>query len=190
MTHPDTHLPTANYWQGERIRLRAIEPADWETFVRWNLDSERGRLLDFVWPPTSDAAMRAWAEVESHRHMDDDTYRWVIETLDGEPVGAMDTHSCSPRNGTFSYGVDIAHEHRRRGYAREAIHLVLRWYFEELRYQKATVNIHADNTASITLHEALGFTHEGTLRRMAYSGGRYLDVHWYGLTAEEFAASR
>lgn len=122
--------------------------------------------------------------------MDDDTYRWVIETLDGEPVGAMDTHSCSPRNGTFSYGVDIAHEHRRRGYAREAIHLVLRWYFEELRYQKATVNIHADNTASITLHEALGFTHEGTLRRMAYSGGRYLDVHWYGLTAEEFAASR
>ncbi|MCW5882512.1 MAG: GNAT family N-acetyltransferase [Anaerolineae bacterium] len=181
--------PTANYWQGALVRLRAIEPADWETFARWNLDSERGRLLDFLWPPTSDAAMRAWAEAESQRRLDNDAYRWIIETLDGAAVGAIDTHSCSPRNGTFSYGIDIAREQRRRGYARAAIHLVLRWYFDELRYQKVTVSIHADNPASIALHTALGFTREGTLRRMAYSGGRYLDIHWYGLTAEEFAAS-
>lgn len=188
MTDSHALAQATNYWQGARVRLRAIEPDDGATFARWNLDSERGRRLDFVWPPTSEAATRAWAEAESQRRLEGDTYRWIIETLDGEPVGAIDTHSCSPRHGTFSYGIDIAREHQRRGYAREAIRLVLRWYFEELRYQKVTVSIHADNPASTALHEALGFTREGTLRRMQFSGGRYLDIHWYGLTAEEFAA--
>jgi len=37
-----------NFWQGKKVRLRAIEPSDAETFIRWNLDSERARHLDFV----------------------------------------------------------------------------------------------------------------------------------------------
>lgn len=177
-----------NYWQGEKIRLRAVEPSDAVTFARWNLDSERGRLLDFLWPPTSQASLRAWAEQESGRRLDGDAYRWVIEDLAGQAVGSIDTHHCNPRNGTFSYAIDIAREFQRHGYASEAIRLVLGWYFYELRYQKATVEVHADNAASIALHERLGFEREGTLRRMFYSGGHYIDSLVYGMTIEEFAA--
>jgi len=35
--------------------------------------------------------------------------------------------------------------------------LILKYYFEELRYQKVTVPVHANNPASIRLHEKLGF---------------------------------
>ncbi len=175
-----------NFWQGEKIRLRGIEPSDAEHFIRWNLDSERARNLDFVWPPQSTAAIQAWTEEQSRRKLENDSFHWVIENNTDVPVGSISTHDCDPRSGTFSYGIDIASEHQRKGYAREAIHLVLRYYFEELRYQKVTVPVHSDNEASIRLHEAMGFQCEGTQRRMLYTQGRFVDVLWFGLTIEEF----
>ena len=26
---------SANHWEGERVRLRGVDPADWEHFQRW-----------------------------------------------------------------------------------------------------------------------------------------------------------
>ncbi len=174
------------FWESATVRLRAIEPEDDALFFRWNMDSERARHLDFVWPPTSREATRDWTERQSRRRLDDDEFHWVIESQDGEPVGSISTHTCNPHNGTFSYGIDIVTEHRGKGYAGEAILLVLRYYFQELRYQKATINVHADNLASIRLHEKLGFKLEGTLRRMTFSHGQYHDMLWFGMTREEF----
>ena len=175
-----------NYWQGKKIRLRAIEPSDAEYFYKWDQDSERARNLDFVWPPTSRAHAEAWVNEDSKRKFENDTFRWMIENESGEPVGSIDTHHCMPRDGTFSLALDIAKQHRRKGYAREAVLMILKYYFEELRYQKATVPVHSDNEASIGLHESLGFQKEGTLRRMFYSQGKYFDVLYFGMTVEEF----
>lgn len=125
----------------------------------------------------------------SKREFHDD-FQWLIETLAAEPVGSIVTQACNPRNGTFSYALDIARDQRRRGYAREAITTVLRYYFEELRYQKVHVATQSDNEATIALHHSLGFEHEGTQRRMVFQGGRYLDLLLFGLSAEALAASR
>ncbi len=48
------------------------------------------------------------------------------------------------------------------------------------------MQVHSDNLASIRLHEKLGFQKEGTLRRMGFTGGKYIDLLWYGMTADEF----
>jgi RimJ/RimL family protein N-acetyltransferase len=178
-----------NFWQSETIRLRAVEPSDAETFYRWNQDSERARYLDFLWPPASLASVRAWTEGQSLRKLENDAFHWVIETLEGEPAGTISTHACDPRNGTFSYGLDVAPEHRRKGYAAAAVILVLRYYFAELRYQKVTVCVHGDNESSILLHRKLGFRLEGTHRRMVYTHGQYLDLLWFGMTTEEFVSA-
>jgi RimJ/RimL family protein N-acetyltransferase len=179
-----------NFWQGEKVRLRGIEPSDADFFFQWNLDSERARHLDFVWPPQSLVSVQAWAEEQSGRRFEKDTFHWVIVNMEGEPVGSISTHDCNPRTGTFSYGIDVAPEHQRKGYASEAILLVLKYYFEELRYQKVTVPVHSNNTASILLHEQLGFQREGVHRRMVFTGGRYFDDIWYGMTVEEFQGWR
>jgi len=176
-----------NYWEQGLIRLRAIEPEDAETIHRWNLDSERARHLDFVWPPQSLAAVRSWCEEQSKKKLDGDAFTWVIESRDGAPVGTISTHDCNARDGVFSYGLAVAEEHRRQGYASAAIRLVLRYYFEELRYQKCSVVVHSNNEPSLRLHEALGFTREGVIRRAVYTGGQYRDNVWFGITAEEFA---
>jgi len=175
-----------NFWQGKKVRLRSIEPSDAGVFAQWNLNSERARNLDFVWPPTSQATVTAWVEEQSKRKLENDAFHWVIEDVEGVPVGSISTHACNSRTGTFSYGVDIAPEHQGHGYAGEAIFLVLKYYFDELRYQKVTVPVHGDNPASIRLHERLGFQKEGTHSRMVFTRGQYYDELWYGMTVEEF----
>ena len=176
-------------WRGKLVRLRAVEPGDWETHAAWNQDSVMSRQLDHVWFPTSSARARAWAEEAARRTAEDDTFDFEIEALsDGALVGAIGTHHCDRRVGSFSYGVATRAEWQRRGYASEAMLLVARYYFQELRYQKMNGWVYSFNTASLEMHDKLGFVREGTLRRMVYTGGRRHDIVAFGLTAEEFAA--
>ncbi|MBC7527660.1 MAG: GNAT family N-acetyltransferase [Chthonomonadaceae bacterium] len=176
----------SNFWQGEKIRLRGVEGEDAATFHRWNLDSERGRWLDFIWPPVSLAHVEEWLKKTTLQALEEDSFHWLIENQEGIPVGSINTHHCNRRAGTFFYGIDIEEAHRRNGYAREAIEMVLRYYFGELRYQKANVHINAENLASIALHERVGFTLEGTLRSMSFSDNRFSDLLWFGMTLEEW----
>lgn len=37
-----------NYWEGQKIRLRSIEPEDYEFFYHWNLDTDTQRDLDRI----------------------------------------------------------------------------------------------------------------------------------------------
>ncbi len=178
-----------NYWQGTKVRLRAVEPEDADVFFAWNLDSETARMMDFVWPPQSLASNKEWAAKKAVERATGDEYMLVIEDPDGEVVGLINTHGIDRRVGAFRYGFSVRSPHRRRGYASEAVLIVLRYFFEELGYQKCTVTVYANNEASQTLHEKLGFQLEGRLRRMIRTQGQFFDELHYGMTAEEFAAA-
>lgn len=183
---PTSPIPK-NFWQGERIRLRAIEPEDAEKFYSWNFDSETARFVDFLWPPSSLAASRAWAQRMATQEIKDDMFHCVIEDHQGKTAGLLNSHSTNRRTGTFGYGIAVNEPYRGRGYASEAITLLLRYFFMELRYQKVTVTVYACNPASMALHEKLGFLLEGRLRRMVFTQGQFYDELYYGMTCEEFA---
>lgn len=178
----------ADCWLGRRVRLRAVEPSDWQPYWEWSHDTEADRRAYLIPFPQSRELARRKAEERAAQAVDGETFRWTIENLAGEVVGTLNTHSCEPRHGTFGYGIGIAEAHRRQGYASEAVVLVLRYYFGELRYQKATVHVYSFNEPSVRLHERLGFQPEGRLRRMIYTNGEYFDDLIFGLTAEEFWA--
>ena len=174
------------FWEGQRVRLRAVEPEDAAFFFELQRDTERNRLLDFLPPPSSLAALELWTRAQSQQELKNDAFQWLIESKAGERVGSIVTHSCNLRNGTFSYALDVAASAQRKGYAAEAVSLVLRYYFGELRYQKVYVGIQSDNEASVALHRKLGFELEGTQKRMIFQRGRYLDLLLFGLSAEDF----
>jgi RimJ/RimL family protein N-acetyltransferase len=178
-----------SYWEGSRVRLRAVEPGDWEIHHEWDQDSEMMRLLDRVHIPRSREGTRRWAEQQALRDPENDNFHFEAETLSGELVGSVNAHDCDRRVGAFEIGIAIRPEHQRKGYATEAIALVLRYYFHELRYQKVNAYIDDRNEPSLRLFQSLGFQLEGRLRRLIYSGGRHYDYIAYGLTIEEFDAS-
>ena len=81
----------------------------------------------------------------------------------------------------------LAQEFSRCDEVTEAVRLVVKYYFEELRYQKVTVYLMSFNTPSAGLFEKLGFQAEGRLRRVIYTAGQYYDFLVYGMTDDEFA---
>ncbi|HWV24234.1 MAG TPA: GNAT family protein [Thermomicrobiales bacterium] len=179
---------TKPYWEGQRVRLRAIEPED----AAYHVDLNRQRWVDRnqeqVHVPSSLARVQRWAhDAALEGYKDGDAFLFEIESLEtGELVGSIDTHHMDARVGVLSYGIAIRDGHRQKGYASEAICLVLRYYFLERRYQKANIGVFSFNESSIILHERLGFTLEGRQRRSTYTAGQYHDLLLYGITVEEF----
>ncbi|GHI10461.1 acetyltransferase [Streptomyces cellostaticus] len=175
-----------SFWTGKRVRLRGIEPDDWTAFMRLAEDEER--LGDLLKPPRSAESFRAWAQEQASAKSDDDCFRLAIEAVDtGELVGAAGSHHADPRAGWFEYGVTIGADHRRKGYAAEAVVLLLRFMFAERRYHKCEARIFAHNEASVALHRRLGFVEEGRLRDRVFVAGRHRDLVVMGILADEFA---
>ncbi|SFJ41543.1 Acetyltransferase (GNAT) domain-containing protein [Paenibacillus sp. UNC496MF] len=100
--------------------------------------------------------------------------------------GCLNSHGCDPRNGTFQYGIAIFRPQWRKGCAHEAARLLLRYYFRELRYEKAAAHVHAFNESSAKLQEKLGFRREGPLRSALFTNCHRHDEHLYGLLKDEF----
>lgn len=173
-----------NFWQGERIRLRAIEPRDADTVMAWHEDSELSRHMDFLNPPQSLESIKSFIEKETQNKLEGDRYFWVIENKAGDVVGHIDTR-CNTRHGQFEYGVSIVSAHQRMGYASDAIKKILDYYFNQLRYHKAMAGVHSDNLPSQQLHEKLDFQLEGRLRENIFTNGRYVDMLLYGKLASE-----
>ncbi|MFE1197096.1 GNAT family N-acetyltransferase [Streptomyces olivaceoviridis] len=175
----------ATSWTGERVRLRAIEPDDWAAFARFaDDDGRRGGPLGL---PRSAESYRAWAKQQAVAERDGDRFRLAVETTAGEElVGTVASHRTGRHSGWFEFDVTIGAEHRRRGYAAEALTLLLRFMFAERRYHKCLAVVFAHNEASLALIRRLGFTEEGRLREHVFFAGRYHDLVMMGLLADEF----
>jgi RimJ/RimL family protein N-acetyltransferase len=174
-------------WQGEKIKLRAVEMKDFEGyFYSEERDSESDRASYEIMFPIPKESIKERVEKLSKNPGQEDEFFFIIEDSEGNAVGNINTHSCSRKNGTFKYGLGVKSQYRGKGYAAEAIRTVLSYYFNELRYQKVNVNIYEFNEQSIKLHEKLGFVPEGRLRRSYYTNGKYYDELCYGLTDDEF----
>ncbi|MET7641891.1 GNAT family protein [Streptomyces sp. NPDC005438] len=174
------------FWSGKRVRLRGVEPDDWTAFAQFAVDEEG--MGDLPQPPRSAESFRAWAREQAVAESHDDRFRLVIEAVDtGATVGAVSSNQADPQAGWFEYGVTIAADHRRMGYATEAVAMLLRFLFTERRYHKCEARILAHNEASLKLHRQLGFTEEGRLREHVFFAGRHRDLVLMGLLADEFA---
>jgi phosphinothricin acetyltransferase len=84
---------------------------------------------------------------------------------------------------TVEHSVYVHHEHRGRGLGKLLILELIR------RAREADVHvmvgcIDAANTASIALHQRLGFVHSGTFREVGFKFGRWLDAAFYQLNLE------
>lgn len=174
-------------WVGKLVRLAGIEPDMWRDHIEDELDVEGARRSFHVPFPSSRFSDYRGVERESLKEPDGHRYRFQIESNQPrEVVGSLVSNNCDQRAGTFSYGLHLFPDHRRKGYATEAIILLCRYFFMELRYQKVTVGVYSFNEASIKLHEKLGFVQEGRLRRMIFTRGEFFDDIQFGMLREEF----
>ncbi|MCP5101631.1 MAG: GNAT family N-acetyltransferase [Chloroflexi bacterium] len=175
----------ANEWCTDKVSLRPIELDDWALEFAIMNDTDLIRHFDTVDYPPSEQSAKKWTEERSNKNSEE-WFTWVIETTSGEKVGALNAFDVNRRKGTFYYGIVILPEYRRRGFAADAIYLMLRFYFQELHYNKCNATVYDFNEGSIKFHEQFGFQLEGRLRQMGFTQGRSVDHLIFGITAAEF----
>lgn len=180
----------SDMWTGEKVRLRGVEPEDWEGFRGLAQNTLDVRNADLVDPPRSAESFRSWTAERAGRPPGGEAFRLVVEALaDHAFAGTVTVGETDSRAGRFRTGVEIAREHRRMGYAAEATELVLTYMFAEQRYNKCEVEVYAFNDASLALYHRLGFVEEGRLRQHEFFAGGHHDVVLLGITADEHWAT-
>lgn len=180
-------LEASDELSGFLVRLRAPSLGDLAALEAFDRDTDGARNWDQTHLPRSHEQARTWLEELLTKPADGDKRFLVVEaTRERVVAGSVSVSSASSRHGRFSFGIGLGSAHRRKGYGTEAVRLLLRFYFAELRYQKCDTGIYAYNEASLRMHEKLGFQVEGRIRRAVFTNGAFHDEILVGITAEEF----
>jgi phosphinothricin acetyltransferase len=107
---------------------------------------------------------------------------------DGE--GVVGYAYAGPHAGRAAYRwscnvtVYVASGHARRGIGR-ALYAELLGILKAQGFHSVFAGVALPNTASVGLHEAMGFIHLGTYRDVGFKNGRWHDVGWWRLGLAE-----
>jgi RimJ/RimL family protein N-acetyltransferase len=173
-------MPGPLFAAGEHVELRPIEEAD-VPFLQRLMNDPRVREGIGAYEPLNEVAEQEWFESASE---DDDVH--LLICADGDPVGSIGLHLKHDAWGNAEVGYSVVPSAWGNGYATDALRTLCRYAFDERRLNKVTARAYETNPASNRVLEKVGFEQEGTFRREAYVDGEFVDLHRYGLLAEEF----
>jgi RimJ/RimL family protein N-acetyltransferase len=160
--------------RGERVYLRAIEPADAELVHRWYEHADTARLMG-EWP-RSLARRRKDAESAANE-AGRDWFAFVICLVeDDRPIGRADVFAIDRHNGSAGFGLAIGeHEVRGAGLGTDAVNAIVDFCFGQLRLERVWLVTDSVNLRAQHVYEKAGFVHEGRLRRAFYQDGVFQD---------------
>jgi UDP-4-amino-4,6-dideoxy-N-acetyl-beta-L-altrosamine N-acetyltransferase len=123
--------------------------------------------------------------------MNDETKRyWIIE-LDGEPVGLANLYDISTLQRRAYWAFYLADDRvRGKGVGSATERFVMRHVFEELGLDKLCCEVLATNEGVVKMHQRYGFVVDGVLRRHVIKAGERVDVVTMSLLRDDWAASR
>lgn len=160
---------------GERIRLRALEPQDVATLYQWENDTA-------IWVASNTQVPFSKFVLEQYvaaSHLDLHTnkqLRLMITTKDGLDVGAIDLFDFDSQHQRAGIGILVAEKmDRGKGYATEALNLLIQYCFTQLHLHQLYCNITIDNEASIQLFKKHNFAITGIKKDWIRVGDSFVD---------------
>lgn len=173
-------MPGPAFLRGDRVELRVIEEEDLPFLQRVVNDPRVWRSLFAAEPKTMDDERAFYEEAVN---ADDQVHLLICD--DGESVGIVGLSGIDLNWGIAEVGYYVDPDAQDRGYATEALRLVVEYAFDQRRLAKLYAHALATNEPSRRVLEKNGFEEEGRLREEAFVDGERVDVVRYGLLADE-----
>ena len=168
--------------QGKNLQLRALEPKDADLLFKWENNPE-------VWPVSGTLAPFSRFVIEQYltiSHQDIYTskeLRLMIDLGNSDEskiktIGCIDLFDFDPKNKRVGIGILIGDEsERRKGFAGEAIEIVVDYCFTTLDMHQVFCSVTADNQDSLALFRKLNFETTGTRKDWIYNKGQFVDEY-------------
>jgi diamine N-acetyltransferase len=142
--------------RGENINLRALEPSDLDVLYNWENDTSIWKVSQTI-APFSKNILAKYLENAHQDIFSAKQLRLMIEK-DSTPIGTIELFDFDPVNLRCGIGIWIVdEENRRKGYAKEALTLIIKYAFSNLHLNQIYCNISSRNQASINLFGSLDF---------------------------------
>lgn len=172
---------------GERLYLRPLELEHNDLVRGWLNDPRVRRTVDRNAPLT-----HAEEEKFLREGVHPGERRMLMVLREGDrPIGVIGLHQPDRVHRRVMLGLLIGEvEEWGKGYAGEAIGLMLDHAFDELGLHRVLLHAYAFNTRGLRVYEKLGFVREGVLREDHFAEGRFHDTIVMGLLAREWWARR
>lgn len=158
----------------KRVYLRAFEPDDYKTTIKWRKDDKIWDMLGGTKYFVSEAYEKQWIENTIFNSKD---VKLAICLVENEKhIGNVYMTNINEINRSCVSHVLIGEkEYWGNGYAREALLLAIDYMFNERNMHRIQANVLTSNIASLKMHEKCGYKLEGTLREAVYKNGKYQD---------------
>lgn len=158
------------------IRLRPLEPEDLELLYKWENDASLWTLGGTV-SPYSYYILKEYIS-ESHKNIYEQKQQRLMITLNGngQTVGMIDLYDFEPHNSRAGVGILIDSNFQGKGYAGNAVNLIINYAFSFLKLHQLYVHIPIENTPSRKLFSSCGFKDSGILRDWNSVSGGFCDV--------------
>ena len=133
---------------GENINLRALEPTDLD-FLFTTENNEQFWDISSTQLPFSKYILQQYIENAHQDIYEAKQYRFVICNVENIPIGMIDLFDFNPQHKRLGIGLLILPEHQNKGYASEALEMVIDYAFSYLDVHQIYANISSNNLKSI-----------------------------------------
>jgi diamine N-acetyltransferase len=169
---------------GPNILLRAPEPSDIDIIFRWENDTS-------IWPLGSTLAPYSRFAIEQYvLNTDNDIFAskqlrlmidWHASDSELKTVGTIDLYEFDPFHKHAGIGILIDESSRRKGFASEALYLLIDYCFNTLNLHQLFCHIEQSNENSIRLFTKAGFKQCGNKKEWLFRDGKWSDELMYQL---------
>lgn len=191
--HPAVPTSASLRLYGRRVMLRSLNVNDFDAFSevrtrngRWLTDWEPLRPSVSGDPAVNYDAFARRCEIRDRERGAGNAYTFGI-FVDSLLCGEINLNAVtrgSMQSATIGYWIDKSKA--GHGYIPEAVVVLMRYAFEQLRLHRLEICIIPRNANSLRVVEKLGWRHEGRAERFLEINGVWEDHDRFGFTAEEW----
>ncbi len=171
---------------GTRITLRQIRKRDAESIQKHAHDKLVSRYMTCLPFPYKIEHALLWIKNCHRVNRTKTDIMWGIQdNTTGEIIGGIGLHHINYQHKNAETGYWIGRKYWRLGLMTEAVKLVLKYAFKELKLIRVYAVCMHPNTASMGVLIKVGFTKDSIQRKACYKNRHWYDIHGFGILKEE-----
>jgi RimJ/RimL family protein N-acetyltransferase len=114
-------------------------------------------------------------------------YRFIIEDRETKKIlGTIGINQIDPQHKIGNMGYWIRKSAANKGVCTKAGHLVAKYAFSELGFQRIEVHVHKENVASNSVASKLGGKYEGVFRNKLFFKGQAVPAKCYSIIPSDY----
>lgn len=165
-----------SFLSNDRIYLRAVEPEDLGLMYEMENDPAMWDISSFTVPYSRYVLKQYIESSQSDIFADKQLRLMIIRQADNCTLGTIDITDFVPLHSRGAVGIALHKDHRKEGYASDALRLLCDYAFRFLFIRQLYAHVAADNKVSVRLFTSCGFIQSGVLKDWLLTSEGYKDA--------------